>query len=121
VAKTVFSSHRRPPIDGLAHGKLDWESNMSHLKTHVENLVREIRSPLSFMLGATERLLESRLSAEERELLERLKSSAESLRQAAEDVLRGSRPEGQDLNLDPVDSRIRDAISGAPNSHQRAK
>ena len=93
---------------------------MSHLKTHIENLAREIRSPLNFMLGATERLLDSRLSPDERDLLERLKSSAESFREASEAILRGSRVEGHELNLDPVDFRVRDSVAGVskpPQAH----
>jgi two-component system, sensor histidine kinase and response regulator len=91
---------------------------MSHLKTHIENLAREISTPLNFLLSATERLLDSRLSAEERQAVERLRSSAEVFRKASEEFLSNSRLQAIELSLDPVDLRVRGAVSGMPQ-HSR--
>jgi HPt (histidine-containing phosphotransfer) domain-containing protein len=85
---------------------------MSHLKTHVENLAREIRSPLNFMLGATERLLDSQLSPDERSLWERLKACGESFRQATEDILPGPPTDG--------DNHFRVVVTGTSGAARAA-
>ena len=77
------------------------------------NMSHEIRTPLNGILGMTTLALQTRLSAEQREYLTTVKSSAESLLEIINDILDFSKIEARRLDLERAEFDLRETVGDA--------
>jgi two-component system, sensor histidine kinase and response regulator len=77
------------------------------------NMSHEIRTPLNGILGMTTLALQTRLSAEQKEYLTTVQTSAESLLEIINDILDFSKIEAQRLDLDRAEFDVRETVGDA--------
>jgi two-component system sensor histidine kinase/response regulator len=117
VVTFIDVTERRQEEEVLRKAKAAAEEGSRAKSEFLANMSHEIRTPLNGVIGMTDLALGTELSAEQREYLETVKLSADSLLSVINDVLDFSKMEAGKTELDISDFDLRAGLEATLRTH----
>ncbi len=111
VGESIGQFIARMRIDAALRKAKDAAEAASQAKSEfLANMSHEIRTPLNGVIGMTELALETALTVEQREYLETVRTSSDSLLAVINDILDFSKIEADKIDLETVDFNLGDSL-----------